>query len=241
MKEKSSKSIRLNRYISISGFCSRRKADEYIKNNCVKINDKVITDFSFLVSESDIVLINNVKIIPNNKKYFLLNKPKNTISTVSDEKNRSTVLDLLSENDKFGIHPIGRLDRNTTGVLLLTNDGDLTFKLTHPSFNVSKVYLATLDKAISSSDIKLLKKGIILDNNIEKFDEINIIPNTNHMECIVEIHSGKNHFVKKMFAQLNYEIKKLDRLSFAFLNYEGLKRGDYRILSQREVNKLKSL
>jgi len=241
MSNKFKENLRLNKYISNSGFCSRRKADEYILNNLVLINGKVINDFSFIVSEFDNVIVNGVKIIPNKKKYYVLNKPKNYICTVSDEKNRNTVVDILPQELKSGIHPVGRLDRNTTGVLVLTNDGELTFKLTHPAFNVSKIYKAYIDKPINTKDIKLLKEGIHLEEKLEKFDEIYIVENSNKLSLIVEIHSGKNHFIKKMFEKLNYRVKSLDRLSFSGLTYEGLKRGEYRALSPKEVNFLKKL
>jgi len=241
MSKKLKNSTRINKFISNSGFCSRRKADEFILNGLVKINNKIITDFSYCVTDNDIVVVNGKQLLLPQKKYFILNKPKNTITTVSDDLNRTTVVDIININDKSGLHPVGRLDRNTTGVLFLTNDGDFTNKLTHPTHKIPKIYIATLNNPISKEHLSILTTGITINNKTEYFDDVSIISGSKNLKVAVLVHSGRYHFVKDMFEYVGYKVKYLDRISVATITYKGLKRGQARELTKNEVNYLLNL
>ena len=234
---------RLSKVIANSGFLSRRKVDELIKDGKVLVNGEV-AELGRKVNNEDIISING-EIINQRKSdyvYYLLNKPRGIISSSSDEKGRKTVIDLI-ETDKR-IYPVGRLDYDTTGALLLTNDGELTNKLLHPKNNIEKVYLAKIKGIITGKDINLLKNGVIIDNfktspakvKLKSFNK-----KTNTSLVVMTIHEGHNHQVKKMFESIGYDVIKLTRLSFANLDVKKLKSGEYRMLSLKEVQKLYSL
>ena len=233
---------RLQKAISESGYTSRRKAEELIKNGSVKVNGKLITEMGYQVSGNDTITVNGTIINREEKEYILLYKPRGVVTTTSDEKKRKTVLDLI--DTKKRIYPVGRLDYDTTGVLLLTNDGELTNILIHPSNDVEKVYVAKIEGILSKDDITKLSKGVIVDGKktakavvkVEKVDKKN---NVSYVKLI--IHEGRNHQVKKMFESLGYSVIKLKRENFAFLNLNGLKSGEYRYLSTHEVKMLYSL
>ena len=245
MKPKNAQSIRLNKFIANSGYCSRRKADELIENGLVKVNGKVIKELGYVLENlnSNVYVegknINTDNTETNKPTYILLNKPTDFISTVKDEKGRKTVIDLLKPKVKARVFPVGRLDRKTTGVLLLTNDGDLTYTLTHPSFNVPKEYRVHVDKDIQLKDFELLLSGVTIEDEVYRFDDISINP-LDLTEALVYIHSGKYHIVRLMFAELGYDVKKLDRISFAGIKKGKLSRGEWRYLTQREIYLLKT-
>ena len=245
MKPNTDEKIRLNKFIANSGYCSRRKADELIEFGQVKVNGKVIKELGYVLENiNSNVYVDGKKIsvsdINDNKSiYILLNKPADVITTASDEKGRKTVIDLLKPKVSARVFPVGRLDRKTTGVLLLTNDGDLTYQLTHPSFNVPKEYRVQVDKDIEQEDYDKLLSGIIIQEEKIKFDEININP-LDFREAVVVIHSGKYHIVRLMFAELGYDVRKLDRISFAGIKKGKLSRAEWRYLTPREIFMLKT-
>jgi 23S rRNA pseudouridine2605 synthase len=232
---------RLNKFISNSGICSRREADELIKTGLVEVNGKIITEMGFMVQLKDEVKFDGNQVKPEKPVYFLLNKPKGFISTSIDEKARKTVLDLVQNATPYRIYPVGRLDRQTTGVLLLTNDGDLTKKLTHPSHNIKKIYHVSLDKKLTNDDLEKIKKGVHLHEGIAQVDAVSFIEGAPKTEVGLEIHIGWNRVVRRVFAKLGYEVEKLDRVSFAGLTKKNLKRGDYRELSPKEASFLKMM
>ena len=234
---------RLQKVIANSGFTSRRKAEELIKEGKVKVNGKVIKELGTKVSYDDSIIIDGVLLKKEeNKEYYLLNKPRGVISSVSDDKNRKTVVDLIETETR--IYPIGRLDYDTTGLIILTNDGKLTNILSHPNNNVEKTYIAKIEGILSKENIDALKKGIIIDGRkckpvrfkVRKKD---LEKNTSMVE--ITIVEGRNHIVKKLFHELKHEVIKLKRESYAFLTLDNLKSGEYRILSIKEVKKLYSL
>ena len=234
---------RVQKVISNLGYASRREAEKLISEGKVYINDKVAS-LGDKVSSSDIIKIdgNILDKNKNTKVYYLLNKPRGVVSTVKDEKGRKTVIDLIDTKER--IYPIGRLDYDTTGVLLLTNDGELTNKLLHPSNNIEKVYLAKIEGKITGIAINKLKSGVKIDNIktspcFVKLKSYNLKTNTSMVE--IRIHEGHNHQVKKMFESVGYKVSKLTRLRFAFLDTTNLKPGEYRVLSIKEVKKLYSL
>ncbi len=227
--------IRLNRYVANAGICSRREADVYIAAGNVTVNGKAVTEMGFKVSLLDTVKFDGRLINPEKKEYILLNKPKNFITTTSDEKGRRTVMELISNASKARLLPVGRLDRNTTGLLLFTNDGDLAKKLTHPRHGVRKIYHIELNKNLKSDDLRQIKEGLELEDGIVKVDEVSYIENAPKKEVGVEIHSGKNRIVRRIFEHLGYEVIKLDRVIFAGLTKKDLPRGHWRPLTQQEV------
>jgi 23S rRNA pseudouridine2605 synthase len=230
--------IRLNKYIAASGVCSRRDADELIKKGKIKVNGKIVTELGVKVELSDKVFINDKQISPERKVYILINKPKDYISTVDDPHAERTVIDLVRSATKERVYPVGRLDRNTTGVLLLTNDGDLTKKLTHPSSNKKKIYHVSLNKAVTKADLEQIAEGIELDDGFIKADAINYIDG-NKKEIGIELHSGRNRIVRRIFEKLDYRVVKLDRVYFAGLTKKSVSRGKWRFLSEKEVSMLK--
>ncbi|MCH2021130.1 MAG: rRNA pseudouridine synthase [Saprospiraceae bacterium] len=232
--------MRLNKYIAHSGICSRRKASEYIKNGAVKVNDKIETEMGYKVQKNDIVKFQDKVIQPTkNHVYILLNKPKNVITTLKDENNRKTVLDFVSELTKERIYPIGRLDRNTTGLLLLTNDGRFAQKLSHPSFEVKKVYKTTLNKALSTKDLEKIRNTLHLEDGPAPVDAIEY---GNSKKIVgIEIHIGRNRIVRRIFEHLGYEVKKLDRVRYSSLTKKNLPVGKCRFLSDTELIELKHL
>ena len=231
--------IRLNKFISNSGICSRREADKYISLGLISVNGKVVTSMGIKVSNSDIIKFNGSKIKLEKLKYLVLNKPKNYITTMKDPQKRKTVLDIVEHACEERLYPVGRLDRNTTGVLLFTNDGDLSKKLCHPRNKIKKVYSVELDKSLKTSDYEKIKSQIILKDGLVKVDEISYLKTKRNIG--LEVHIGKNRIVKRIFEHLKYRVVKLDRTSFAGITKKNLSRGKFRFLSQKEVNTLKRL
>ena len=230
--------IRLNRYLANSGICSRREADEYIAAGVVRVNDVIVTEMGMKVGYDDKVHFHSQLVRPEKKVYVLLNKPKNCVTTSDDPQDRLTVLDLVKGATNERIYPVGRLDRNTTGVLLLTNDGDMAAKLTHPKYNKKKIYHVSLDSQLTNDDLTKITNGIELEDGLIVVDEVSFVDDT-HKEIGVEIHSGKNRIVRRIFESLGYKIIKLDRVYFAGLTKKNLSRGKWRHLSQLEINMLK--
>jgi len=233
--------IRLNKYISNSGICSRREADVYIASGSASVNGKTVTEMGYKVKLTDEVRFDGSLISPEKKRYVLLNKPKNFITTMDDERGRKTVMELVGNASKERIYPVGRLDRNTTGLLLFTNDGELAKKLTHPKHNIEKIYHASLDKKLSQGDLTKISEGFMLDDKRVLVDEISYIQNQPKSEVGVKIHSGRNRIVRRIFEHFNYSVVKLDRVIFAGLTKKDLSRGHWRHLTEMEVNNLKML
>lgn len=226
--------VRLNKYLSNSGLCSRRDADEFILNGAVTVNGIEVKELGVRVKPGDEIRFKGRLILPEKPVYILMNKPKDCITSAVDPEGRRTVLDIIGDHVPQRIFPVGRLDRNTTGVLLLTNDGDLSQKLTHPSFGVHKIYKAELNKAMTKADLDKLSEGVELEDGFIKPDEIAYVDESRRI-IGVEIHSGKNHIVHRMFNSLGYLVDKLDRVTFAGLSKDGLKRGDIRHLTEKEL------
>ena len=233
--------VRLNRYLSNAGIASRRDADKFIAAGLVKVNGKVVTEMGVKVKSTDEVIYNTEKLSGEKKVYFLLNKPKDYITTNEDPQGRKTVLDLVKNFSRERVFPVGRLDRNTTGVLVLTNDGDIAQRLSHPKFGVKKVYKVGLDKNITPAILKQLRDGIELEDGLVQPDVVDYMDPTDKKIVGVEIHSGRNRIVRRMFESLGFEVIRLDRLSFAGLDKKGLKRGEIRHLTDREVSQLRGL
>ncbi len=232
--------IRLNKYLSHSGLCSRRKAAEYVKEGLVQVNGQVETSPGYLVQTEDRVTFKGKLLqLESRKVYLLLNKPKNTITTVSDDRGRRTVLDIVGDKVKERIFPVGRLDRETVGLLLLTNDGDLAKKLSHPSHEVPKVYQATLDKAITEGDLQKIRDGLELEDGRVEVDWSDYLKGQSRREVSLEIHVGRNRIVRRIFAHLGYEVQRLDRTYYAGLTKKDLPRGRFRHLTAKEVIMLK--
>ncbi|MDR6405521.1 MULTISPECIES: pseudouridine synthase [Chryseobacterium] len=240
-KEIHKDTIRLNKYIANSGICSRREADELIVQGLVEVNGKVVTEMGYQVEKTDKVVFDGQNITPEKPVYVLLNKPKGYISTTKDDKARKTVMDLVANASPYRLFPVGRLDRSTTGVILLTNDGHMTKKLTHPSFDAKKIYHVTLDKKLSHEDLKLIAEGIRLDEGVAVVDQISFIEGKPKNEVGIEIHIGWNRVIRRIFQRLGYEVEALDRVMFAGLTKKNIKRGHWRILTELEVNNLKML
>jgi 23S rRNA pseudouridine2605 synthase len=230
--------VRLNKFIANSGICSRREADEYITAGLISVNGQIITELGTKIKRDDDVRFNKERLKGENKAYVLLNKPKNYITTTDDPHAKKTVMELIEGACKERVYPVGRLDRNSTGVLLFTNDGDLAKQLTHPSNNKLKVYQVRIDKNVTKADLKALTEGIELEDGLAVADNIHV-SDTNKAELGVEIHSGKNRVIRRMFEKLGYEVVKLDRVYFAGLTKKGLRRGQYRLLTTKEVEMLK--
>ncbi len=230
--------IRLNRFIALSGICSRRKADEYIKNGWVKVNGKKVTELGSQVPLTAEVRLHGKQIFPEKKIYILLNKPKDYITTLKDPEARKTIMDLIKLPEDIRIFPVGRLDRNTTGVLLLTNDGDLTEKLIHPKYKHQKIYQVTLDKEITRKDLEQLIEGVKLEEGIMSADAASFPYPVNKKIIGLEIHSGQNRVIRRMFEKLGYQVKNLDRVYFAGLTKKGLPRGKWRYLTEKEISML---
>jgi len=238
-KSSPSQGTQLNKFLSTSGIASRRNCAEFIREGLVTVNGKTITEPGFRVSGKDVVKYKNKKVEGGRKFYILLNKPKDYITTTSDERGRNTVMELIRNATLDRVYPVGRLDRNTTGLLLLTNDGDLAQQLSHPSSRVKKVYEVHLDKELSLDDMRKIAQGILLEDGVALVDEIAYAhPNDNRIIGI-ELHSGKNRIVRRIFEQLNYEIVRLDRVMYAGLTKKNLPRGKWRFLLPYEINLLK--
>jgi 23S rRNA pseudouridine2605 synthase len=232
--------VRLNKYIAHSGICSRREADTLIENGDIKVNGAVIKELGFKIKPEDKVQYKG-KILKLEKFiYILMNKPKDFITTTDDPKNRKTVIDLVKNHINERVFPVGRLDRNTTGLLLLTNDGALSEVLSHPSYNIKKVYEVQVDKPIQENDQLSLEKGLELDDGPVKIDDFVVISPDKRVIGL-EIHSGRNRIVRRIFEKLNYKVIKLDRVMYAFLTKKDLPRGKWRFLKEYEVLRLKKL
>ena len=231
--------IRLNKFMANAGVCSRRAADELIQKGYVKVNGNVVTELGTKITHSDVVEYNDKVVVLESKCYILLNKPKDCVTTSDDPNGRKTVMDLVKGACDERIYPVGRLDRNTTGVLLLTNDGDLASKLTHPQYVKKKIYQVWVDKAISEEHMQQIADGIMLEDGEIHADAISYVSPTDRKQAGIEIHSGKNRIVRRIFESLGYHVVKLDRVYFAGLTKKDLPRGRWRYLTQDEVNFLK--
>ena len=237
MKKKSNPElIRLNKYISQSGLCSRRAADELIKKGKVQVNNKLCDQVGTKINKNDKVIVNKKLIKPEKNIYVLLNKPKDYISTNKDTHNRRVVFDLIKGINER-LFSVGRLDRKTTGLLLLTNDGDIAKKLTHPSYKIKKIYSVTLEKKILNDEISQIKNGLFIEDEYIKVDNIERLEKD--YEIGIEIHMGKNRIVRKIFESLNHRVSKLDRVLFGPFTKKDLPRGKWRILNQNEIRNLK--
>ena len=231
--------IRLNRFLANAGICSRREADTYIQAGVVSVNGEVVTELGTKVLRSDSVMFHDQAVSMEKKVYVLLNKPKDCVTTSDDPKNRKTVMDIVKDACRERIYPVGRLDRNTTGVLLLTNDGELASKLTHPQYKKKKIYHVHLDRNVSPEDIRQIADGIMLDDGEIHADAIDYASPTDRRQVGIEIHSGRNRIVRRIFERMGYRVTKLDRVYFAGLTKKNVRRGDWRFLTEREVNMLK--
>ena len=231
--------IRLNKFLANAGVCSRREADEFITAGVVSVNGAVVTELGTKIKRGDEVKFHDQTVSIERKIYILLNKPKDTVTTSDDPQARRTVMDLVKGACDERIYPVGRLDRNTTGVLLLTNDGDLASKLTHPKFLKKKIYHVHTDKNVTKADMDQIAAGIQLDDGEIHADAINYTDDVRRDEVGIEIHSGKNRIVRRIFESLGYKVVKLDRVFFAGLTKKGLRRGEWRYLSEQEVNYLR--
>lgn len=231
--------IRLNKFLANAGICSRREADEFIQAGVVSVNGSVVTELGMKVLRTDEVKFHDQPVTMERKTYVLLNKPKDCVTTVDDPQERKTVMDLVKGACQERIYPVGRLDRNTTGVLLLTNDGELASKLTHPQFLKKKVYQVTLDRTVSKEDLDKIATGITLEDGEIQADAIGYSNEEDRRQVGIEIHSGKNRIVRRIFESLGYRVIKLDRVLFAGLTKKNLRRGDWRFLTEAEVNMLR--
>ena len=231
--------LRLNKYLANAGVCSRREADEFIQAGVVTVNGQVVTELGTKILRTDEVRFHDQPVTIEKKVYVLLNKPKDYVTTSDDPQQRKTVMDLVKNACHERIYPVGRLDRNTTGVLLLTNDGDMASKLTHPKYLKKKIYHVFLDKACSAHDLQQIAEGIQLEDGEIKADDVQYAHPTDKKQVGIEIHSGKNRIVRRIFESLGYRVQKLDRVQFAGLTKKNLKRGDWRYLTEEEVDRLR--
>ena len=233
------KPVRLNKFLANAGICSRREADEYIQAGVITVNGEVVTEMGVKVMHSDKIMFHDQTVHSERKVYLLLNKPKDCVTTSEDTHDRLTVLDLVKNACSERIYPVGRLDRNTTGVLLLTNDGDLASKLTHPKYEKKKIYHVTLDKPLEEKDFVAILAGVQLDDTTIAADALDFVKEGDLKQVGIEIHSGQNRVVRRIFEKLGYKIIRLDRVYFAGLTKKSLARGKYRFLNEREINMLK--
>lgn len=231
--------VRLNKYLANAGICSRREADEFIQAGVVSVNGQVVTELGTKVLRTDDIRFHDQKVSMEKKVYVLLNKPKDCVTTSDDPQQRKTVMNLVKNACPERIYPVGRLDRNTTGVLLLTNDGDLASKLTHPKFLKKKIYHVFLDKKVTAHDMQQIATGITLEDGEVHADAIEYASATDKSQVGIEIHSGKNRIVRRIFESLGYRVVKLDRVLFAGLTKKNLRRGDWRFLTEKEVDMLR--
>lgn len=231
--------IRLNKFLANAGICSRREADEFITAGVVSVNGEVVTELGTKIKRTDEVKFHDEPVSIERKTYILLNKPKDCVTTSDDPQERKTVMDFVKGACKERIYPVGRLDRNTTGVLLLTNDGDLASKLTHPKYLKKKIYHVYCDKNVTKADLDQIAAGVTLDDGEIHADAISYASETDKSQVGIEIHSGKNRIVRRIFESLGYKVIKLDRVYFAGLTKKGLRRGDWRYLTEQEVNMLR--
>lgn len=234
-----SEPIRLNKFLANAGVCSRREADDFIQAGVVTVNGEVVTELGTKVLRTDVVKFHEEPVSLEKKVYVLLNKPKDYVTTSDDPQQRKTVMDLVKDACPERIYPVGRLDRNTTGVLLLTNDGDLASKLTHPKFLKKKIYHVYLDRNVTARDLQQIAEGVTLDDGEIKADEVQYADPVDKKQVGIEIHSGKNRIVRRIFESLGYKVLKLDRVQFAGLTKKNLRRGDWRYLTEEEVGRLR--
>ncbi len=227
--------IRLNKFLANAGVCSRREADEFIQAGVIKVNGEIVTELGTKVQRTDQVHFHDQLISLEKKVYVLLNKPKDYVTTSDDPQARKTVMDLVKNCCRERIYPVGRLDRNTTGVLLFTNDGELASKLTHPKYMKKKIYHVHLDRNCTAADLQKIADGVTLDDGPIHADAVSFASDTDKKQVGIEIHSGKNRIVRRIFEALGYRVVKLDRVVFAGLTKKGLKRGDWRFLTEQEV------
>jgi 23S rRNA pseudouridine2605 synthase len=231
--------IRLNRFIANSGVCSRRDADDHIRNGNISVNGRIVTDLGTKVTYDDEVRLKGKKLSAEKKVYIVMNKPKDFVTTVEDPHADKTVLDLIGDRCPERVYPVGRLDKATTGVLLLTNDGELTGKLTHPKYKRKKIYHVFLDRDVTKNDLFRLTEGIELDGEIVTADAVAYADETDKSQIGIELHSGQNRVIRRIFETLGYKVKKLDRVYFAGLTKKNLPRGKWRFLSDKEISMLK--
>ncbi len=231
--------IRLNKYLSNAGICSRREADVLIQTGVISVNGEIITEMGYKVKPGDTVRYDGGTINAEKKRYVLLNKPKGFITTMDDPMGRKTVMGLVRKACKERVYPVGRLDKETTGLLLFTNDGDLAKKLTHPRYKASKLYHVTLNKRIPKTDLEKVLEGVLLEDGTSRFDKADYVKEGDAFEVGVELHSGKNRIVRRTFEALGYEVLKLDRVRFAGLTKKDIPRGMFRHLTEKEVAFLK--
>ena len=235
-----SEAMPLNKYISHGGLCSRRDAAELIKQGKVKVNGALVTEPGFKVSGADEVKVAGKKVTPvRNLVYILLNKPKDYITTTDDPQQRKTVLDLVRRATPERVYPVGRLDRNTSGVLLLTNDGELSQKLTHPSNEIKKLYAVTLDKPLTKAHFEAILQGVPLEDGMAHVDSLAFTDAKDHTQLGIELHSGKNRIVRRIFEHFGYDVRGLDRVLFAGLTKKNVPRGKWRFLNEKEIRDLK--
>jgi len=241
-KNEDSGLIRLNKYISNSGICSRRDADKYIQAGAISVNGKVVTELGTKIGPKDKVLYGDQAISREIPKYILLNKPKGYITTLDDPEKRKTVMALISGACKERVYPVGRLDRNTTGLLLFTNDGNIAKKLTHPRYGIKKIYHVEIDKPLTKADFMKIEAGLSLEEGLIKVDQIEFIGNGQDKKQIgIELHSGQNRIVRRIFEYFDYQVVKLDRVYYAGLTKKNLPRGHWRFLEELEINMLKMI
>lgn len=233
--------MRLNQFIAHAGICSRRKADELILNGEIKVNDEVVSSLGLKVLAGDRVYYQGKMIQAEKKIYILLNKPKDYITTTDDPQERKTVMELIKEASHERVYPVGRLDRNTTGLLMFTNDGDLAAKLAHPSSNIPKLYHVTLNKTLKSGDLLKISEGLELEDGFIRVDAISYVEGASHREVGVQIHSGKNRIVRRIFENMGYEIEKLDRSMYAGLTKKDLSKGKWRTITGKELLEIQRL
>ena len=231
--------IRLNKFLANAGVCSRREADEFIQAGVITVNGNVVTELGTKVLRTDEIRFHDQPVNIEKKVYVLLNKPKDYVTTSDDPQQRKTVMDLVKDACQERIYPVGRLDRNTTGVLLLTNDGDLASKLTHPKYLKKKIYHVYLDRNVTAHDMQAIVEGVILDDGEIKADDVQYADANDKKQVGIEIHSGKNRIVRRIFETLGYKVTKLDRVQFAGLTKKNLRRGDWRYLTEEEVDRLR--
>lgn len=230
---------RLNKYLANAGVCSRREADTLIAAGLVQINGKVVAELGTKVRQGDIVKYDGVELKSEKKVYIVMNKPKDYVTTLDDPEGRKTVIDIIKNEVQQRVYPVGRLDRNTTGLLILTNDGDLTKKLSHPKYNKKKIYHVVLDRKVNEEHMLEIAKGIELDDGFIKVDAISYVEG-NKSEVGVELHSGRNRIVRRIFEKYGYNIKRLDRVFYAGLTKLNLPRGKWRFLTEKEIIMLKT-
>jgi 23S rRNA pseudouridine2605 synthase len=238
-KEKAIEPVRLNKFIAASGVCSRREADEIIRKGLIFVNGKQVTNLATKVNPGDEVRYKSKKLNAEKKVYILLNKPKDYVTTVEDPHAEKTVLDIIGNACSERVYPVGRLDKSTTGVLLLTNDGDLAGKLTHPKYERKKIYHVYLDRVVSKNDLFKLTEGIELEGEIIAADAVSYADLDDKTQLGIELHSGQNRVVRRLFEKLGYRVRKLDRVYFAGLTKKNLPRGKWRFLTEKEVSMLK--